>query len=150
MHEVDMTRALLLAMDQWKQSHSPLEPRVDTVHLEVGAFTCVEPDQLRFTWRAATVNTWLQAAQLAIEPVALLGRCVRCSTTYSPLAEQGYRSPCCDHPMEEIVRGRELRIRSVEYHKPDVPSRPEPIGMEERPITADGLHSSRIPSPTPR
>jgi len=123
---------------------------VDTVHLEVGAFTCVEPDQLLFTWRAATLNTWLQGAQLAIEPVALLGRCVRCSSTYSPLAEQGYRSPCCDHPMEEIVRGRELRIRSVEYHHPDVPSGPEPMRAEELGTSAGSHGPSLIPTPSSR
>jgi hydrogenase nickel incorporation protein HypA/HybF len=119
MHEVDMTRALLLAMDQWREGHIPDLPRVDTVNLQVGAFTCVEPDQLVFTWQAAVQNTWLEGAALAIEPVALLGRCLRCSATYTPQAEQGYRSPCCDHPMEEIVRGRELRIRSVDYHLSD-------------------------------
>jgi hydrogenase nickel incorporation protein HypA/HybF len=119
MHEVDMTRALLAAMHNWKQAHNPQEPRVEAVHLEVGAFTCVEPEQLVFTWQAATLNTWLEGSQLAIEAVPLLGRCLGCSATYTPQAEQGYRSPCCDHPMEEIVRGRELRIRSVDYHLTD-------------------------------
>ena len=118
MHEVDMTRALLLAMEGWRQSHSPQVPRVGTVHLQVGAFTCVEPDQLVFTWQAAICNSWLEGAELAIEPVALLGRCLRCSATYAPEPERGYRSPCCEHPMEEIVQGRELRISSVDYHLP--------------------------------
>ena len=119
MHEVDMTRALLLAMHNWKQSHTPHQPQVGTVHLQVGSFTCVEPDQLVFTWRAATLNTWLEGSELAIEPVPLMARCLGCSATYRPQAEQGYRSPCCDHPMEEIVSGRELRIRSVDYHFSD-------------------------------
>jgi hydrogenase nickel incorporation protein HypA/HybF len=47
--------------------------------------------------------------------VPLMGRCVCCNATYSPSQETAYRSPCCDHPMEEIVSGRELRIRSVDY-----------------------------------
>jgi hydrogenase nickel incorporation protein HypA/HybF len=115
MHEVDMTRALLLAMEGWRQSHKPQVPLVDTVHLQVGAFTCVEPDQLVFTWQAAIQNSWLEGAELAIEPVALLGRCLCCSATYTPEPERGYRSPCCEHPMEEVVQGRELRIRSVDY-----------------------------------
>jgi hypothetical protein len=38
-----------------------------------------------------------------------------CNGTYGPDPAQSYRSPCCDHPMEEIVSGRELRIRSVDY-----------------------------------
>ncbi len=119
MHEVDMTKCLLLSMQEWKQQHAPRQPRVSTVHLQVGAFTCVEPSQLVFTWEAAVQGSWLAGARLAIEPVPLVGRCLVCSSTYGPQPEQAYRSPCCNHPMEEIVSGRELRIRSVDYRLPD-------------------------------
>jgi hydrogenase nickel incorporation protein HypA/HybF len=115
MHEVDMTRALLRSLETWKQGHAPQLPRVGSVHLEVGSFTCVEPDQLQFSWNAAIRDTWLSGARLLIVTVPLLGRCLGCMATYSPQAEQGYRSPCCSHPMEEIIHGRELRIRSVDY-----------------------------------
>ncbi len=115
MHEVDMTKCLVLSMNEWRQQHTPVVPRVNRVNLQVGDFTCVEPEQLLFTWRVAVANSWLDGAELAVEPVALVGRCVCCQQTYSPSAAAAYRSPCCDHPMEEIVSGRELRIRSVDY-----------------------------------
>ena len=118
MHEVDMTKCLLLSMQEWKQQHAPATPVVNTVHLQVGSFTCVEPEQLVFTWSAAVKGSWLDGAELAIETVPLVGRCVVCNSTYAPTPEAGYRSPCCDHPMEEIVSGRELRIRSVDYSLP--------------------------------
>jgi hydrogenase nickel incorporation protein HypA/HybF len=118
MHEVDMTRCLLLSMNQWRQQHAPAEPCVNTVHLQVGDFTCVEPEQLMFTWQAAVQGSWLSGSELAIEAVPLVGRCVACGHTYSPRPEQAYRSPCCQHPMEEIVSGRELKIRSVDYTLP--------------------------------
>ncbi len=115
MHEVDMTRCLLLSMQDWRQRHDPLDPSVSVVHLEVGDFTCVEPAQLVSTWEVAVRGSWLEGARLCIEAIPLVGRCVRCSATYSPSAEAAYRSPCCDHPMEEVVTGRELRIRSIDY-----------------------------------
>lgn len=115
MHEVDMTRCLLLSMHEWKQQHAPRLPRVDRVHLEVGTFTCVEPDQLVVTWSDAVKGTWLDGSELVIESVLLVGRCIRCQAIYHPEAASGFRSPCCQHPMEEIVSGRELRIRSVAY-----------------------------------
>lgn len=118
MHEVDMTKCLLLSMNDWKQQHAPVVPTVKTVHLQVGDFTCVEPDQLIFTWDAAVKNSWLAGSELAINSVPLIGRCVICSNTYAPKQETGYRSPCCSHPMEEIVSGRELRIQSVDYVLP--------------------------------
>ncbi|MBE9154232.1 hydrogenase maturation nickel metallochaperone HypA [Cyanobium sp. LEGE 06113] len=115
MHEVDMTRCLLLSMEEWKRGHAPATPKVTTVHLLVGSFTCVEPEQLVTTWQVAVQSSWLAGARLAIESVPLLGRCVLCNGTYAPSSEQGYRSPCCQHPMEEIVQGRELKIRSIDY-----------------------------------
>lgn len=115
MHEVDMTKCLLLSMNEWKQQHEPASPTVETVHLQVGDFTCVEPEQLVFTWRAAVQGNWLEGSELKIESIPLVGRCVVCSSTYTPNQEHAYRSPCCNHPMEEIVSGRELRIRSVDY-----------------------------------
>ena len=115
MHEVDMTRCLLVSMQEWSERHAPRRPLVQRVHLQVGAFTCVEPDQLLFTWRAAVRDSWLAGSELAIEQIPLIGRCVCCAATYQPDPDQAYRSPCCDHPLEEIVSGRELKIRSVDY-----------------------------------
>jgi len=119
MHEVDMTKCLLLSMNQWKAQHPSPDPMVQRVHLQVGTFTCVEPDQLVTTWRVAVQGSWLAGAELVIEPVPLVGRCLQCNGTYEPNPETAYRSPCCDHPMEEIVSGRELRIRSVDYTLPE-------------------------------
>jgi hydrogenase nickel incorporation protein HypA/HybF len=119
MHEVDMTRCLVLAMEDWRAHHTPLQPSVERVHLDVGAFTCVEPDALRFTWGVAVRHTWLAGASLEIHTVPLVARCLSCGCTYPPEAERCYRSPCCDHPMEEIVSGRELRIRKVDYRLPN-------------------------------
>ena len=109
MHEVDMTKCLVLSMNEWRQQH------------QVGTFTCVEPDQLVTTWKAAVQSSWLQGAELTIESIPLVGRCVCCESSYSPDPEQAYRSPCCNHPMEEIISGRELRIRSVDYSLKDQP-----------------------------
>ena len=122
MHEVDMTRCLVLSMQEWRQQHAPHTPQVLRLHLQVGTFTCVEPDQLVTTWQAAVHGSWLEGVVLVIEAVPLVGRCLACNSTYSPDPQQAYRSPCCDHPMEEIVSGRELRIRSVDYRLADSPS----------------------------
>lgn len=126
MHEVDMTRALLQSLQTWRQGQAAQHPCVRRVHLQVGAFTCVEPDQLLVTWRAVTAGSWLQGAELAIETIALRARCLGCGASYGPRVEQAYRSPCCDHPLEQILSGRELRIRSVEYDLSDPGPDPKP------------------------
>ena len=115
MHEVDMTKCLLLALQQWREEQASPQAMVDTIHLEVGRFTCVEPEQLCFTFQAAIAGSWLDGAQLQIEEIPFVGRCLICNGTYEPVPENAYRSPCCDHPLEEILSGRELRIRSIDY-----------------------------------
>ncbi|MFM7313818.1 MAG: hydrogenase maturation nickel metallochaperone HypA [Cyanobium sp.] len=122
MHEVDMTKCLILSMNAWRDQHAPATPTVERVHLQVGTFTCVEPEQLVSTWRAAIPGSWLAGAELAIESIPLLGRCVVCDSTYVPQPDKAYRSPCCDHPMEKIVSGRELKIRSVDYRLHPTPA----------------------------
>ncbi|MCF8133010.1 MAG: hydrogenase maturation nickel metallochaperone HypA [Synechococcus sp. Tobar2m-G35] len=126
MHEVDMTRCLVLSMQSWRQRHEPTLPSVQRVHLEVGRFTCVEPEQLRFTWAVAVQGSWLDGADLVIETVPLVGRCLACGATYHPTVEAAYQSPCCQRPLEEIVSGRELRIRSVDYTLPTPTPTPTP------------------------
>ncbi|MCT0202401.1 hydrogenase maturation nickel metallochaperone HypA [Synechococcus sp. CS-603] len=126
MHEVDMTKCLLLSLQEWKREHEPHIPCVSAVHLEVGDFTCVEPAALRFTFSAAVQGTWLDGSKLQIATVPLRARCLGCSGVYSPDREQAYRSPCCDRPMEEIISGRELRIRSVDYSFSSLSASPQP------------------------
>jgi hydrogenase nickel incorporation protein HypA/HybF len=118
MHEVDITRCLVLSMQTWRQRHDPTTPSVQRVHLQVGRFTCVEPEQLRATWAVAVQDSWLAGADLVIETVPLVGRCLSCGARYHPTVEAGYQSPCCQQPLEEIISGRELRIRSVDYTLP--------------------------------
>jgi len=105
-------------MEEWKAQYQPLVPIVDVLHLQVGDFTCVEPEALCFTWSAMVQDTWLAGSELLIESIPLLARCLGCGSSYSPLAEQAYQSPCCNHPMEQILSGRELKIRSVDYFLP--------------------------------
>lgn len=115
MHEVDMTRALLQTLQQWREEQAPAHPRVERVHLRVGSFTCVEPQALLHTWAVAVQNSWLANSELRIATVPLLARCLPCGAPYTPQAEEGYRSPCCSHPMEEILQGRELRIDGIDF-----------------------------------
>ena len=115
MHEVDMTKCLLISLNEWRDRRDDTSAMVDTIHLDVGRFTCVEPDQLVTTYNAAVHGTWLGGSRLTITEIPFVGRCLSCNGTYEPVPENAYRSPCCDLPLEEIVSGRELRIRSIDY-----------------------------------
>ena len=131
MHEVDMTRCLLQALEHWRDQH-PTPPRIGTIHLLVGEFTCVEPGQLQLSFAAAVQDTWLAGARLSIASVPLVGKCLVCGNSYRPDPTHGYASPCCGHPMETILSGRELKIQRIDYSRPPIcgpPVQTDPCGQ---------------------
>ena len=84
MHEVDMTKCLLISLNEWRDRREDTSAMVETVHLDVGRFTCVEPDQLVTTYNAAVQGTWLDGSQLTITEIPFVGRCLICLLYTSP------------------------------------------------------------------
>ena len=113
MHEVDMTKALFNSIEDWWVSQ-PERPEVETVHLLVGDFTCVEPDSLVFAFDAQKQGTFLDSATLAIERVPFVAHCHTCRQDYSPAIEQHYTCPTCRSPLDDIKSGRELKIARLD------------------------------------
>ncbi|NEO85052.1 MAG: hydrogenase maturation nickel metallochaperone HypA [Spirulina sp. SIO3F2] len=114
MHETDMTKALIMTVRQWWEEQ-PERPLIETIHLIVGQFTCVEPASLQFAFAAQTQNTWLSGAKLAIRETPLVAYCHPCQQEYTPEMGLRYACPNCQQPMEEIRSGRELKIDRIEY-----------------------------------
>lgn len=114
MHEVDMTRSLILTLKDWWESQ-PDRPQIETVHLVVGQFTCVEPASLEFAFDTQSRETFLAGAKLAIEETPLIAFCDRCQDEYRPEIGLQYACPQCNAPMTEIRSGRELKIDRIEY-----------------------------------
>ena len=114
MHEVDMTKALILTIKDW-QASQPEPVTIEKVHLIVGAFTCVEPVSLEFAFTAQTKNTFLDGVKLVIKNVPLIAYCHPCQQEYKPTIGLQYACPDCAQPMEDIRSGRELKIDHIEY-----------------------------------
>lgn len=114
MHETDMTKALIMTVQQWRDEQ-PDPPTIETIHLIVGQFTCVEPASLQFAFAAQTQGTWLAGVKLAIRETPLIAYCPPCQQEYTPEIGLRYACPNCQHPMEEIRSGRELKIDRIEY-----------------------------------
>lgn len=114
MHETDLTKALILTVKDWWESQ-PEPPQIQSLHLIVGKFTCVEPVSLQFAFEVQTRNTFLEGVKLEIEETPLIAFCHSCQKEYYP--EIGLRYACtgCGMPMEDIRSGRELKIDRIEY-----------------------------------
>lgn len=109
-----MTKALIITVRDWYQAQS--EPyQIDTIHLKVGEFTCVEPASLQFAFEVQTRNTFLEGAKLEIQDIPLVAYCHNCRAEYKPEIGLQYGCPHCHAPMEDIRSGRELKIDRIEY-----------------------------------
>ncbi|PIG91248.1 hydrogenase maturation nickel metallochaperone HypA [Gloeocapsopsis sp. IPPAS B-1203] len=113
MHETDMTKALIVTLQDWWKAQS--EPKISCVHLVVGKFTCVEPLSLQFAFEVQSQNTCLAGAKLSIKETPLIAFCHHCQQEYHPEIGIQYACPQCHSPMEDIRSGRELKIDRVEY-----------------------------------
>ncbi len=114
MHEVDMTKALILTIKNWWEEQ-PDRPKISTVHLTVGQFTCVEPAGLQFAFEVQTHQTFLEGAVLEIRETPLIAFCHSCQAEYQPEIGLRYACPTCHSPMDDIRSGRELKIDRLEY-----------------------------------
>ncbi|NEP13592.1 MAG: hydrogenase maturation nickel metallochaperone HypA [Symploca sp. SIO2C1] len=119
MHETDMTKALILTVKDWWESQ-PQQPQIETIHLIVGQFTCVEPASLQFAFNVQTRNTFLEGVKLAIRETPLVAFCHTCQEEYKPEIGQHYACPSCQAPMEDIRSGRELKIDRIEYSQAEL------------------------------
>lgn len=113
MHETDMTKALLITVQDWWESQ-PERPEIKQIYLTVGQFTCVEPASLQFAFEVQTRNTFLDGAELVIQETPLIAFCHRCQEEYRPEMGIQYACPKCRSPMEDIRSGRELKIDRIE------------------------------------
>lgn len=114
MHEIDMTKALIMTMKDWYESQ-PKQSQIEKVYLVVGKFTCVEPASLKFAFEVQTRGTFLEGVELVIEDVPLVAYCHSCQREYKPQIGLQYSCPNCCSPMEDIRSGRELKIDRIEY-----------------------------------
>lgn len=114
MHEVDMTKALIITIKNWWEEQ-PDRPNISKVHLTVGQFTCVEPAGLQFAFEVQTRQTFLEGAVLQIRETPLIAFCHRCQAEYQPEIGLQYACPTCHSPMDDIRSGRELKIDRLEY-----------------------------------
>lgn len=109
-----MTKALIMTVRDWYDSQ-PEKYNIDTIHLKVGEFTCVEPASLQFAFEVQTRNTFLEGVKLQIQDIPLIAYCHACQAEYKPEIGLQYGCPTCHAPMEDIRSGRELKIDHIEY-----------------------------------
>jgi hydrogenase nickel incorporation protein HypA/HybF len=109
MHELSICQSIVESVCE-----AVPEGEVLVVTVEIGRLSGVVPDAVRFCFEACSRDTRVEGARLDIVEVPGRGRCGSCE---QELEMEGLIARCaCGNPFLEIVRGRELRIRSVEVN----------------------------------
>ncbi|MGY6037367.1 hydrogenase maturation nickel metallochaperone HypA [Aeromonas sp. AE23HZ002T15] len=111
MHEMSLAMAAIdLAAEQASQRGFS---KVTAIWLEVGSFSCVDPDTIAFCFEAAAKGTAVEGASLHFQHQIAEGWCYDCSKTVA-LAERGQACPECGGYKLRVAQGDSLRITDIE------------------------------------
>lgn len=124
MHEFSVMSQIVDSV--MSEARSRNAQRIEEVVLELGEFTMLGEEQLRFAFEVLTKDTMMEGAELKIKPVKGSIRC-KCGFEgdMSPSPDSPHRPapvlecPKCSGPAE-IVSGRECVIRNIRMVVPDV------------------------------
>ena len=107
MHELSITQGIVESVCE-----AVRDGKVLAVTVEIGKLSGVVSDSVRFCFDLCAQGTPLEGARLDIVDVAGRGRCGCC---HHEMEMKELVTWCpCGNPFLEILRGKELRVRSVE------------------------------------
>ncbi len=116
MHELSIAHHIAEIAEQYRQQIAPA--RILTIHLKVGALTCVHSESLLFSFDLVTAETPLAGAKLAIETIPIAIFCPKCEALRQLPGVQMFRCPICETPSADIRQGRELDIDTIDWLEP--------------------------------
>jgi len=111
MHEVGIVQsALQTAFEEARKSQAT---RIHLLRLRVGALSGVVPDALGFAFEALTSGTMAEGAKLEVEEVPATWWCEPCGKEFETREYLG-QCPACQQPSNQLCRGRELHLATIE------------------------------------
>lgn len=111
MHEVSLCENIRELLEV--EAREQLFTRVRQVWLDVGAFSCVEPDALRFAFDAVMQGSVAEGAALEIGSVGGRATCLNCGAA-AEVTGRFDPCPACGQAALHVAGGDDLRIRKVE------------------------------------
>jgi hydrogenase nickel incorporation protein HypA/HybF len=113
MHELSIANNIVNIAAEAAARHGAT--RVQAVDVSIGALSCVHEDALRFSFDIVAENSILAGAQLRIRRVPLAVFCASCDRVVDVAGIQDLRCPTCHTPSNDIRRGQELDVDSIEF-----------------------------------
>jgi len=112
MHEMGIAEGILTSSLQAARDAGA--ERITSVSITVGRLTEVMEDALRFAWEAITPDTMADGATLEVVFVEPRSACADCGNEFDHGRYDGARCPACESYIVRLLRGRELKIDSID------------------------------------
>jgi hydrogenase nickel incorporation protein HypA/HybF len=110
MHELSIVMSIIDQVTAAAQAEAARS--INVVELEVGTFSGVMIDSLKFCFDVATRDTQMQGAKLIIHSVAAQGKCLECNLE-SKVESLPVQCPGCGEYLLSIANGQDIRIVSI-------------------------------------
>ncbi len=110
MHELSLVRSLLRQVERLRRQHGGIA--VETIEVEIGPLSGVEPLLVREAFDALVVEESLAGAELVIHNVPLTARCLNCCADFE-LTEFDFCCTSCESRSIKITGGDEFRLLTV-------------------------------------
>lgn|SRR5574340_1684888 len=112
MHEMGIAEGILTsAVDAAEQAEGV---RINSVDVTIGELTEVSEDALQFAWEALRTGTIAEGATLNVTMLDAASLCADCGREFAHGRWDGARCPACESYIVSLVRGRELKIDSID------------------------------------
>lgn len=112
MHELGIAQGILSSA--LKGAEDAGGTTINTVSVSVGQLTEIMEDALQFAWEAIRAGTMAESATLEITMLTAESRCAVCGHTWEHGRYDGAQCPSCNGYIVSLLRGRELRIDTID------------------------------------
>ncbi|WP_177917685.1 hydrogenase maturation nickel metallochaperone HypA [uncultured Eubacterium sp.] len=111
MHELGIMLQIVKTIDDALSEQDYKE--LLSITLQVGEMTDVVPEFLKNAWESIRPNSDYPNAELIIEPVPAVAKCLDCGYTDN-IKSFGFECPDCHSSRLKIISGKELIIKQLE------------------------------------
>lgn len=121
MHELSMADAIVKTAIEVAEKNNAQE--ITEVTIEIGEFTLLNPEQLKFMIEVLGENTLLEGADIVIEKISIEIKCKSCNFVGAvPSDDLDHFVPIIDCPEcesrdLEIIKGRECNVKTIKIEK---------------------------------
>lgn len=111
MHEISITQDIIDSVITKLKNYKV--NKVNSIKLQIGLLTALDPDSLKFSFDTLIDNTILKEARLIIEKIPLTIVCLNCNSE-SKVTKFDYICPICKDINIKTYNGNELNIIDME------------------------------------